>query len=759
MSDSNMIEMVDLSEKVHEELEENLQEVEEASTYDYEYEQTMARELYDRDDVKQAGQVALSKVSNLLVRYNRLKDAQKKKKADTELRIKIAENRRDRKLEELQNEKVKVATLTDDNQKKKALELIAQREKMAIDTYNEDLREIDEKAESTYLMGLSENIESDRSGGILSSLLLGGNAQGSTGYTLTNGDAADLMKGSEYIQDVAGKEGTFLSQMALLDNAINTNGMDLRRKDDEDRSWGIESGPDEDDFVGSSARGAKYSLGDLLRNVTEEDITEINRFSGEKMTVDLETIQSEREYGGLDAQIGVQGEKKTILQVAKERGVIKEDTRTGLFSKEVKIVATTNFSDELQARKSGKYGGLNNLSEEEKQEIIQGGKSLIPVPGFFGRNREKPDYRMAKRGVARRQALREERIAWQNRMSLIASGKNRPVLTFEKNENDTAKKVLPLRQPEAQALEAAFGDQDKSARNMIAAYRLLGASPKELYMFRLALMAYMIPTGKKTLAQILKESEEAGYKGNEDLSTPKTMYATFKNEPVVDGLFVNNFKKQKQEKKNEKERLKNMNQANRKNMMEALANQQKKEKTQEEVSKNKVGAVNGIGGLSVFLQKKNAEEKRMSKWTNTVQNSITEMEESEEENEFFIEPSEFLLEENRLQKEQENRNAKWTQRVEENFSEDEEIKELEEEAKGKDAILDKAMLQHFEIVGKNLPEDELLRTFKAIFEEDQEQEQFGNVLLPQELTVLRDNIENTPYFDLQIRACIKKLTK
>ena len=720
----------------------------------------MARELYDREDVKQAGQVALSKVSNLLVRYNRLKDAQKKKQADAELRLRIAENRRNRKLEELAEDKIKVATLTDDVQKQKAMELIAQKEKMAQETFNEDLRDIDAKTQSIYLMGLSETIESDKSGGILSSLLLSGNATGSTGYTLTSGDAADLMKGSEYIQDVTGKDGTFLSQMALLDNAVNTNGMDLQRKDEDEKAWGIQKAPDENDFIGSSARGAKYSLGDLLRNVTEEEMSEINRFSGEQMKIDLEAIQSEREYGGLDSQIGVQGEKKTILQVAKERGAIKEEKKkAGLFSKEEKTVFKTNFSDELIARKNGEYGGLNNLSKKEKKEIIQGGKTLKPVPGFFGGSKEKPNYMMETRGTPRRNALRNERKEWQNRMRIIASSKNNPVISFEKNENDTAQKVLPLKPTETQALETAMGDQDKSARNMIAAYRLLGASAKELYMFRLALMAYMIPTGKKTLSQILKESEEAGFKGNEDLSSPKTMYATFQNEPIVDGLFVNNFKKEKQEKKNEKEKLKNMNRANRKNMMEALNNQQKKEKTEQEVSKNKVGIENGIGGLSVFLQKKNDEEKRLSKWTNTVQNSISEMEESEEDNEFYIEPSESFLKDLNKGKEESKRNAKWTQTTTEQFSEIDELKELEEEQREKDSVLDKAMLQHFEIVGKNLPEDEILSTFKDVFENEQEVEQFGNVLLPQEIAELKDSMENTVNYDAQIRACIRKLTK
>ena len=68
MADGGMIELVDLSKS------------EEKKEFDVEaarqLEIDMAKALYDREDVKKAGQEALSKVSNLLIRYNRFKDAQ-----------------------------------------------------------------------------------------------------------------------------------------------------------------------------------------------------------------------------------------------------------------------------------------------------------------------------------------------------------------------------------------------------------------------------------------------------------------------------------------------------------------------------------------------------------------------------------------------------------------------------------------------------------------------------------------------------------
>ena len=196
-----------------------------------EYEQQLAKTLYDRPDVKRAGQEALTKVSTLLVRYNRLKDAEKKQKMEIAERSQEAQMRRTRRMDVLNKQKIKVAELQDDEQKKKELEKIAELEKTIQDDYDEDLRKATKQTERAFREGLSESIDDDTAGGILSTLMLGGNAVGSTGYTLTTGNAADLFKGKEYIQDMTGEEGTLLSQMALLDNAVNTSGVDIEKND------------------------------------------------------------------------------------------------------------------------------------------------------------------------------------------------------------------------------------------------------------------------------------------------------------------------------------------------------------------------------------------------------------------------------------------------------------------------------------------------------------------------------------------------
>lgn len=59
---------------------------------------------------------------------------------------------------------------------------------------------------------------------------------------------------------------------------------------------------------------------------------------------------------------------------------------------------------------------------------------------------------------------------------------------------------------------------------MLGAYRLMGASQKELLDFRLALIAWMVSSHDHSLYEILKGSHNAGVKGTEDLTEAATMY-------------------------------------------------------------------------------------------------------------------------------------------------------------------------------------------------------------------------------------------
>lgn len=67
---------------------------------------------------------------------------------------------------------------------------------------------------------------------------------------------------------------------------------------------------------------------------------------------------------------------------------------------------------------------------------------------------------------------------------------------------------------------------------MLGAYKLMGASLKELLYFRLALIAWMVTSKDHSLYEIMTGSQNAGVTGNEDLSEPATMYMTVDPIPV-----------------------------------------------------------------------------------------------------------------------------------------------------------------------------------------------------------------------------------
>lgn len=67
---------------------------------------------------------------------------------------------------------------------------------------------------------------------------------------------------------------------------------------------------------------------------------------------------------------------------------------------------------------------------------------------------------------------------------------------------------------------------------MLGAYKLMGASLKDLLYFRLALIAWMVTSKDHSLYEIMKGSQNAGITGKEDLSEPAAMYMTVDPLPV-----------------------------------------------------------------------------------------------------------------------------------------------------------------------------------------------------------------------------------
>lgn len=83
----------------------------------------------------------------------------------------------------------------------------------------------------------------------------------------------------------------------------------------------------------------------------------------------------------------------------------------------------------------------------------------------------------------------------------------------------------------AQGMLQTAGPSGTTLR-MLGAYKLMGASLKELLYFRLALIAWMVTSKDHSLYEIMTGSKNAGITGKEDLSEPATMYMTVDPIPV-----------------------------------------------------------------------------------------------------------------------------------------------------------------------------------------------------------------------------------
>lgn len=79
---------------------------------------------------------------------------------------------------------------------------------------------------------------------------------------------------------------------------------------------------------------------------------------------------------------------------------------------------------------------------------------------------------------------------------------------------------------------------------MLGAYRLMGASQKELLDFRLALIAWMVSSHDHSLYEILKGSHNAGVKGTESLEEAAVMYTNI--DPLDTETLRENFAENKQ---------------------------------------------------------------------------------------------------------------------------------------------------------------------------------------------------------------------
>ena len=503
------------------------------------YEQEFARRLYDSELVRTAGKTALSKVSTLLVRYNRLKEIEEtstaymgkdRRKADRNyasdkktIEDEIAElekNPIDEEEDEKEREKKQKARDKELARLRSELEKVEKKYKERKEVIEKKVEKMEEDALRTEL-----NPEAaDKDGKVLSSLMLAGTGEGARGYTLTEGGYADFRKGADYISEVQGDQGSLFDQMALLDSAVNTEGMQT---------------PD-----GKSP----LSLGRVLRDVSEKDIEKMNRGSGADIGVNMGLINKARENDGFYQYIGGGHLKRTMGDIAKERGQSEEgklrqagkmgvNAQRKMTDAEKAVIAplSTNLPT-LASRFFGEAGSFftrrkGSRDNDANRDAIR--KEAAEFFELYGLDLDDPDndggvYYEAKQEAPEIRANESDTSAEMDKKlgskdALAAEALSREgflrTISGKKEELDTEELT-------EQAITEA--SREKSARNILWAYNMMGASKDELLKLRLALIAYMVPTGRKTMFEIINESSGIeGMMDGIDISEPGLMYKTF----------------------------------------------------------------------------------------------------------------------------------------------------------------------------------------------------------------------------------------
>lgn len=537
------------------------------------FENDFTRALYDDEAVKKEGQKALVHVSNILITYNQLESLKKgaeylkstdytKAQKAVETYQGILENLKKVEAEKGLDEEQKQLRAEAEYGLKKGLKALEKaRNDAAMDFLNQAPKELNTR---------------DDEGKILSSLMLGGTGIGGQGYTITENSVQDTRKGAQYIREQMTEKGTLLNQMALLDNAMNTGGINLE-------------GENVDTF-GNSPH--KKTLNDFLRSPTrriyqnkkEIDFTAqyIKENGGEELN--LEEIskfrdQSEEEQ---DAVIGSEGAginnvgirdaalTRTLNEEAKARKGVKQTGIKGMWNsvksffgggqKRVGALSPELEEKKEEPKKSGGRGAWNsvktfffgNQPEEINYEDLTNDQwARLEAQGLTPQVLKKkwrvgmtePQKRMLRMLRYEQQKAKEDKAAGMTRSMLKASGNiNREDTSakMDKLMNDRDREIARelndqkflttkdaeevIKDPTAQT--GRLMNSSKTARNMLGMYKMLTKSEASLFTFRLALLAYLVPTRRNTIYEVMSQSHAAGVKGKEDLTDPALMYET-----------------------------------------------------------------------------------------------------------------------------------------------------------------------------------------------------------------------------------------
>lgn len=550
------------------------------------FENDFTKALYDDEAVKKEGQKALVQVSNILITYNQITEFQQGVEYTyTDERNKIRSG-----IEKCQ------ATL-DMLEKKEQSEELSQKDKeireeakAAIKRGEEKLVDLASKAkaEKEFRIKNKEVNAKDDEGQILSSLMLGGTGIGGQGYTITDNSIQDTRKGAQYIREQMTEKGTLLNQMALLDNAMNTGGIDLEGGGNTgDYLYGNAYGNDLQKKYGNDLQ--KKTLNDFLRDKDKVTLDATSQYlkdnGGEELNIEEIDKFREKNEEEQDQIIGAEGKgnnRMDIMDAARTRTLNDE-------AKARKGVKQTGLKGMWNSVKNFFGGGQKYVGALSQEEPQKKDKNKAPeqsglkgawnsVKNFFAGPNSNDDIDFEAMSAKQRemleaQGLTEEVLAkkWragltepqkrvlrmlryqqhEERVNKASASRNLLTASGVVNKGDTAAKAEKLMSDRDKAIarelnekkflstkdaEAVVKDPNaqagrlmnspKTARNMLGMYKMLTKNEQSIFNFRLALLAYLVPSRRNTIYEVLSQSHDAGVVGKEDLTDPARMYET-----------------------------------------------------------------------------------------------------------------------------------------------------------------------------------------------------------------------------------------
>lgn len=541
------------------------------------FEQEFTKALYDDESVKKTAQSALVDVSNMLIRYNRMTESR-----ESATEFYGEESKKDRQEMNEKAELIDTLTRKKEASSDKEGNKFTPEDERQLSEAKARLKELEKKENERVTLindAMAESIEgTDEEGVILSSTMLGGTGIGGNGYTITENSVADTRKGTQYILDQMSDKGNLLDQMGLLDNAMNTGGIDLEAGTDVEYE---EEEPyedfDEDGNVVKKKRkvkksknvsyqmtegGKKKTLNDLFRE-KDDTITSVllvdNVLNQEEHKKFLALSKEEQ-----DAIIGSEGSgsnRKSIMEVAKTRALTDEAKKR----KQDKNVPGPLFTDHQMSIPD--EIDFDNLSPRHEIMLIRAGfPTKTVLEDEVGEDGEVHPRdviyvdtdkvkSMARRSMTEGQRMTIDRVLYEQRNLARKRNANtrRSAVTAsgQLNKNDTAdsmegrltdrdreigrqlneKRFLTTEDAEEvikdpKAAAGRLMNSKNTARNMMGMFKMITRSEEELFRFRLALLAYLVPTRRNTIYEVMSQSQAAGVVGKEDLSEPATMYET-----------------------------------------------------------------------------------------------------------------------------------------------------------------------------------------------------------------------------------------